>query len=101
MAVLKLSEFEDGVGKIHIQYDELVGTGINWIAPARVLGMDVATFITVLKNDYQADIVFYKKDDKVSFVGYSWTSLVMARKFKNMVNRIAREKKFTLGRLGL
>ena len=95
---LQLAEYQSHCGgEYHVQYDDLVGTGLNWIAPARVLGMDLVTFLTTLKKDFGADLSFYYTEEKkVKFVGYSWTDLASARKFKNYVNRIAREKVFTL-----
>jgi hypothetical protein len=97
MKILKLTEYTDMVGFHHIQSDDLVGTGLNWIVPARVLSLDVPTFLMMLKKDYEAIITIYKNDDdSVKFVGFKWRDLAMARKYKNYVNRIAREKRITL-----
>lgn len=101
MGILRMSEYEDALGKIHIQFDELVGTGLNWLAPARVLKMSIPDFIMSLKNDYEAELKVYKKEDgSVNFIGYQWSSLIMARKFKNHVNRVAREGKITFKKIG-
>ena len=94
MGVLRMGEYEDCQGKIHIQFDELVGTGKNWFAPARILKMNIPDFVMCLKKDYEAELTVYKDaEGKVSFIGYKWTSLKMARKFKNKINAIARDNK--------
>lgn len=92
----KSTEWISSSGKVHIQCEDLVGTGTNWITPSRILEMQVTDFILMLKNEYNANIVPYKKDGKISFIGYSWDSLTEARKYKNMINRVAREKKFQI-----
>lgn len=96
MAILQMAEYKDGAGKTHVQFDELVGTGLNWIAPARVLGMDATSYIMMLKDKYDAELTIYKDGDKVRFIGYRWNSLTKARAFKSLVNRVAREKQFTM-----
>jgi len=101
MGVLRMSEYEDFKGMIHIQFDDLVGTGCNWFAPARVLKMSIPDFIMMLKTEYEANLTVYKNEDgSVKFIAYCWTSLTMARKFKNRINKIAREGKITYKKIG-
>ena len=79
------SEFKSVSGDIHIQCDDLVGTGRNWIEPARVLGIQPTELIMKLKTD-----------GKINFIGYSWSNLADARRFKNYLNKIAREKNYMI-----
>jgi hypothetical protein len=90
------SEFKSVSGDIHIQCDDLVGTGRNWIEPARVLGIQPTELIMKLKTEYNAHITPYRKDGKINFIGYSWSNLADARRFKNYLNKIAREKNYMI-----
>lgn len=92
----KAGEWIDNGGMIHIQCDDLVGTGRNWIEPARILGIKPAEFVLKLKQEFNAEIHPYKKEGKVSFIGYSWNNLADARRFKNLINKIAREKNYQI-----
>lgn len=94
--VYKASEWTDNGGMVHIQCDDLVGTGRNWVEPARILGLQPADFVIKLKQEFNADIQPYKKNGKVTFIGYSWKSLADARRFKNLINKIAREKNYQI-----
>ena len=90
------SEFKSVSGKIHIQCDDLVGTGRNWVEPARILGIQPTELVLKLKTEFKADITSYRKDGKISFIGYSWSNLSDARRFKNYLNKIAREKNYKI-----
>lgn len=90
------SEFQSVGGSYHIQCDDLVGTGRNWIEPARILGIAPTEFITLLRNEYNAEIEPYRKDGKLKWIGYSWEHLADARKFKNFLNAKARTKKYMI-----
>ena len=95
---IQLKEYQNTItGVFKVQYDELVGTGKNWFMPAKVLGMDLISFLEMLKGKYEAEINFYYKPDRsISFIGYSWTSQSKMRAFKNYTNKVARDKKFTI-----
>lgn len=92
----KATEFVSGSGSIHIQCDDLVGTGRNWVEPARILGIQPTELIVMLKTEYNAKVNPYRKDGKISFIGYSWDDLAEARKFKNFLNKLAREKNYQI-----
>lgn len=92
----KVSEWVDITGQVYIQCDDLVGTGRNWFEGSKVLGIDVADYISMLRNEYNANISAYRKDGKLSFVGFSWDSLADARKYKNYINKVSREKGYQI-----
>ena len=98
--ILKFADYTDIYTKTNtIMNNELVGTGRNWIAPAIVLGIGVVDFASLLIT-YKAELKFYyDKDDnsKIKWFSYHWDNLSDARVFKNYVNKIAREKKITVG----
>lgn len=95
MKIFKLSEYEQ-CGEIRVICEDLVGTSRNWREPAKVLGLSTSEFILELKTVYNANLRAYRKDGKVTFVGYGWKSLIDARRFKNAVNRKAREKNYLI-----
>lgn len=101
MKIIQFEEFTDGVGKHRIFCDELVGKGANWIVPARVLDMEVADYLIMLKTNYNATLNFYKEEGKIKFVGCYWDHLEDLRNFKNFLNLTLRKKKVTLKSLGI
>ncbi len=92
----KATEFQGASGRFHIQCDDLVGTGRNWVEPARILGLQPTELIVKLKSEYGATITPYRKDNKVNFIGYSWDNLSNARRFKNYINKVARETNYQI-----
>lgn len=92
----KATEFTTIDGQTRVICDDLVGTGRNWVEPARVLGISPADLALKLKNEYNANITPYRKNGKITFIGYSWNSLADARRFKNYVNKIARETNYQI-----
>lgn len=65
-----------------------------WYMPARVLGITPAQFIELVINEYGADRVSFNKD--ACFFHYAWSSQEKMRKFKNYLNKVAREKNFQI-----
>lgn len=94
MKIYKASEWTDITGKVHVQCDDLVATGRNWIEPAKILGITPSDFIILLKNKFDAYITPYRKDGKISFISYHWDDLSKARKFKNFINAEAKKKSY-------
>lgn len=90
------SEFSTIEGVYHVQCNDLVGTGRNWIEPARILDITPSELVLMLKNNFNATLVPYKKDGKIAWIGYYWTTLAEARKWKNFINAKARAEKHTI-----
>lgn len=66
------------------------GGGVWWLVP-RMLQMNPAEYIKMLVEVYHADLVYFK--DK-SVLLMSWKNQSEMRKFKNWVNKKAREAQF-------
>lgn len=92
----KASEWVDLHGMVHVQCDDLVGTGRNWIEPARIMNIKPSEFVIKLREEFKAEITPYRKDNKVLFIGYAWKSLTDARRFKNYINKLSREKDYKI-----
>ena len=92
----KAKDWADFSDRHHVQCDDLVGTGRNWIEPARIIGVTPTEFILMLKNSFDADIRPYRRDGKITFIDYSWSRLQDARSFRNFINECAREKDYKI-----
>jgi hypothetical protein len=66
----------------------------KWVIPARLLGMTADAFLLFLIKEFQPDEIFHNQD--CSFVGWWWKDQAKMRKYKNTINRIAREKNFQI-----
>lgn len=92
----KATDFTTIDGQTRVLCEDLIGTSRNWIEPARILGIQPTEFIMKLKNEFNANLNPYKTDGKVAFIGYSWDNLAEARRFKNYINKIARETNYQI-----
>lgn len=90
-------EWISASGKVNIQSVNLVGTGRNWREPAKILGLSVPDFILKLREEYEAELkVFKNEEGKIMFIDYYWRDLAKARKYKNYINLIARNKNYKI-----
>lgn len=78
-----------------VQCDDLVGTGRNWTEPAKILGMAQTDFLKFVINK-KGKLTPYRKDGKISFVGYHWDNLADARAFKNLLNAQSRKQNYQI-----
>lgn len=96
MATLyKLAEWQGSSG---IWYCEHTGTfpdGVQkWVIPARLMEMSVDNFLEWLIEKFQPDYFNHNKD--CSFCSWGWLDQQKMRKYKNTINKIAREKNFKI-----
>lgn len=95
MALYRLEEWCGASGVWYCEHISEVSEKITkWVVPARLLGMDPADFLQWLIKEYKPDNFFHNED--YSFVGWGWSSQSQMRKYKNMINKIAREKNFQI-----
>ncbi|MEG0153162.1 MAG: hypothetical protein RR744_08305 [Cellulosilyticaceae bacterium] len=92
----KVSEYTSQTGRIYIQSEDLVGTGRNWTEGASILGIEISDFLSKIKREYSAELTPYRRDGELIYVGFYWTDLAKARKYKNYINRCAREKSYQI-----
>lgn len=83
-------------------YDSTVGTwhcndvshgyqyAVWWVVP-RLLNISPANYVKLLIEDYHAEVTYFKDEDVLIF---QWRNQSDMRRFKNTINRIAREKQF-------
>ena len=96
MATLyKLTEWQGGSGMWLCEHTSSYPEGVQkWVLPARLLDMTVDKFLQWLIDTYKPDHIFHNED--CSFVGWGWSDQEQMRKYKNYINRIARQKNFLI-----
>ena len=70
----------------------------KWIVPCRVLGISPAEWIKLLITEYNA-IVTYNPGDGGYYketILFKWAEQKDERKYRNMLNKVAREKNFQI-----
>ncbi|MCF0124455.1 MAG: hypothetical protein HUJ68_01640 [Clostridia bacterium] len=93
----KASEFESQSGLTYVICNDLVGSGRNMFEPAKILDISLAEFAWLLKKDFDANVYSYRDEDgAVERIGYSWDTKQKAIKFKNYINKIARQKNYQI-----
>ena len=95
MVLYRLEEWQGSSGIWYCEHTSTFPENVTkWVIPSRLLGMEPANFIIWLKDNYKPDVWSHNED--CSFVGWGWTSQAQMRKYKNAINRIAREKNFMI-----
>ena len=91
MHILKLAEFNDGWGNWHCADNTTVNSAYWWLIP-RMLKMELPDYVKWLKETYCPDKITYTAKGHVLI--YSWRNQSQMRKFKNYINKKARETNF-------
>ena len=96
MAMLyRLEEWQGESGRWYCEHISSSPEGVQkWVLPARLLDMTVDKFLQWLMDTYKPDHFFRTED--CSFVGWSWSDQEQMRKYKNAMNKIARQKNFLI-----
>ena len=90
MTLYKAEEWQGADGKWHIGCISDLGKNSNcWYYPARILDISPCDFITLLIEEYDAECHWLG-----NILIYKWESQTKARKWKNFINKRAREVKF-------
>ena len=91
----KCEEWQGSSGIWYCEHTSSFPKGVQkWVVPARILGLTPADFLRFLIKEYKPDIIHHNED--CSFVGWGWRSQSQMRKFKNMINKKAREQNFKI-----
>ena len=89
----KASEWES-YGNWFCNDVEEIGTSIagKWWVPARILGITLTDYVKMLIDDFKVDKISYDKEANV--LVFYWKSQAAMRKFKNYINKVARDKRY-------
>ena len=91
MAV-QMTEWQSG-GNYRVTFPDLVGKTGVWLLPMRLMGVSLKDYVIILKGTYGADITYYKNDNgDLAWIGYSFNNQSDCRRFKNYINKLARDK---------
>ena len=91
----QLSEWQGSSGLWYCEHTSSYPKGVTkWLIPSRMLGIPADEFIKLLIAKYQPDVINHNED--CSYVGWAWKSQAKMRKFKNEINKIAREKNYQI-----
>lgn len=91
--IYKMEEWQSGSGNWYCNDTSDLGKGSGlWWHPARILGMTAADFITLLVKEYHVDNIQFN-----NILIYSWKKQSDMRKFKNFINKKAREASYMIG----
>ena len=74
--------------------DNLAHDSGVWYLPARILDMTPAAYLEYVVENFKPDNIHVNKEKCLVF--FSWNNQVEMRKFKNFINRKAREKNFQI-----
>ena len=95
MQLLKMSEWEDNFGYFHCADTSNLGQGSAcWWLPARMMNMKPADYVKWVVDNYNPTEV--KRANDCSVVWFVWKSQADMRRYKNAINKIAREKNFLI-----
>lgn len=73
---------------------DFTSVACKWWAPVRLLDMTPVEYVLMLKNNFKAKDFKYTKEKNVLI--FSFDTQADARKYKNFINKKAREKQFIL-----
>ena len=95
MKVWQATEWQSLTNRWHCNcVDNLAGDSGAWYLPARILGLTPANFIKFLFENFKPDHFSYCKEKCLCF--WSWDDQNAMRKYKNFINKKAREKNFQI-----
>lgn len=89
----KTTEWQSPTGKWYCNnVDDLAGIGSKWWIPARILNISLEEYVLLLINTFKVDTIKYLEDGDVLI--FSWNSQSAMRKYKNWINKKAKEINF-------
>ena len=90
----KCEEWQSGSGLWHCGCMENLAGGSNeWYLPARILGLSPAAFVQYMIKEFNPLVTANKEKGLVFF---SWQKQADMRKYKNFINKKARECNFQI-----
>lgn len=95
MAIMKMDEWQGGSGLWYCaDTTDLGHDSAYWYHAPAALGISGDTFVQKLVNEFHCDHISYNKERDV--LVYAWTKQADMRKFKNYINKIFRDVKYSL-----
>lgn len=86
--IYKAVEWQSASGKWHCNDPDLITRGDQWLIPAKILNMNIADFLLMMKDKFKADV--HIRGDG-AFAYFEWANQADMRTYKNWINAKARE----------
>ena len=99
MAVYKATEWKNSSGSWYVaDTSDLAHDSAAWWIPARIFGLSLEDYITMLVNEYHATIVgwYPESNNGKSLLVFCWRNYSDAHHYLLDVNRTARQKNWTI-----
>lgn len=93
MGLYRMEEWEDR-GKWHCNYTKEGRKGGLWFHPARILGIPADKYIELVIKEYNAEVYYHNEDCSLVFI--QWNNQKDMRRFKNFINKKARERNYII-----
>lgn len=91
--IYKANEWQGSSGRWYVADTEsLENNSAAWWVPSRVLGVSASGFVLLLRNKFQVKDICFRND----FLSFTFDSQTQARKYKNYINKVAREKQYII-----
>ena len=88
-----MTEWQGGSGVWYCNdVEDLAGISSRWWTPARMLNMPLDEYVVMLVEEFKVDSISY--DPKANVLVFYWKSREACRKYKNWINKKARECNF-------
>ena len=94
----KASEWKSGTRWHVADTNDLAHDSAAWWIPARILNLSLEDFVLMLVNEYNATIDnwYPEANNGKSLLIFSWKNYADAHKYLLYINRIARNKNWTI-----
>lgn len=91
--IFQMTEWESNGKWLCGDVSALAADSNDWTYPAQILGLSLVDYVKLLIFTYKAEVYF---DSYENLLIFHFTSLEDCRKFKNYINKKAREKNFII-----
>ena len=91
--IFQMTEWESNGKWLCGDVSALAADSNDWTYPAQILNLSPVEYVKLLIFQYNAEVYFYSS---VNLLIFYFSSLADCRKFKNYINKKAREKNFII-----
>ena len=89
----KCTEWQGASGKWYCNdVEDLASVSSQWWIPARILDISLIEYVLLMWNTFKVSEISYRNDVLI----FSWDNLDYCRKYKNYINKKAREKHYII-----
>ena len=90
--IYSVSEWKSPTGHYHCgDMSDLANNSNAWWIPCRILEITPEDYVKMLVDKFKVDYLRYSEEHDILF--FSWNNQTAMRKYKNFINKEAKEKK--------